>query len=314
MPRKVRVLTTSYAGDSAHTVTGNRDLACAFVDAAGAEHADLVCLPENFLHTGIARDQLPIVEALSGATISALAPLARKHGTWVVVPLCLRTDGGRIENSAVVLNRRGELAGRYAKVHPTIGECEAQAITPGSDATVIETDFGRVGLAICYDIGWPEHWQQLRAQGAEIVVWPSAYDGGFPLQAYAWSHFYYVISAVRTEHSRVIDVTGRILASTSRWHHLAAMTIDLEKEVFHTDAHAEKLFQLQQAFGQRVSAQAFTEEHIFTVESNDPSWPLARIKEAYGLENFRDYHARATCVQDNQRVAAKKPASVATDD
>ena len=52
-------------------------------------------------------------------------------------------------------------------------------ITPGAVApTVMETDFGRMGLAICYDIGWPDLWTQLREQGAELVVWPSAYGGG----------------------------------------------------------------------------------------------------------------------------------------
>lgn len=314
MPRKVRVLTTSTYGPDGRTVSDFRDLACAFVDAAGAERADLVCLPENFLDQGVPREQRPVVESIPGPTFDAVATLARKHGVWVVLPFCVGTETGQIENSAVVIDRQGQLAGRYAKVYPTIGECEDRHVTPGGGVTVIDTDFGRLGLAICYDIGWPQHWARLKEAGAEMVVWPSAYDGGFPLQAYAWSHFYYVVSAVRSEHSRIIDLTGRVLASTSRWHRLAAETIDLEKEVFHIDHQVEKMFRIQRELGQRVGLEALSEENVFTLESHDPAWSVGRIKDAFGLENFRDYHARAECIQDRHRGHALAVGSAGADD
>lgn len=304
MPRKVRVLTTSFHGPQERSVAANRDLACAFVEAAGAEGADLVCLPETFLEVGLPGDQIPVAEPIPGPTFDAVAALAARHAVWVVASFCVRTEAGTIENSALVIDRRGELAGRYAKAHPTIGECEARAITPGQEATVVETDFGRLGLAICYDIGWPEHWARLQEAGAELVVWPSAYDGGFPLRVYAWTHDYFVVSAVRTEHSKIIAPTGRVVAATSRWHRLAAATIDLEQERFHIDDQVDKLYALQREFGRRVTVEALTEEHVFTLESNDPAWPVARLKERFGLENFRDYHARATGVQDRHRGMA----------
>jgi predicted amidohydrolase len=310
MPRKVRVLTTSFHGPQDRSIAGNRELACSYVDAAGAEGADLVCLPESLLDVGLPKAEMPVAEPLDGPTIQALAALARKHELWVVAPICVRSDAGTVDNSAVVIDRRGGLAGVYSKVHPTIGECRDRGITPGVEATVVDTDFGRVGLAICYDIGWPDHWQRLREAGAELVVWPSAYDGGFPLQAYAWLHSYFVVSSVRTEHGKVIDITGRVLASTSRWHRLAAATIDLEKEMFHIDDQVAKLFEVQRDFGRRVTVEALTEEHVFTLESNDPDWPVRRIVERYGLENFRDYHDRAAGVQHAHRLVAT-PSSAA---
>lgn len=304
MPRKIRVLTTSfYRAEGLSSIEENRNRACEFVEAAGAEKADVVCLPETFLTAHVPREDRGTSEPIPGPTFEALASLARKHSCWIVGTYNVPTVEDRIHNTAIVIDRSGTLAGTYAKVHPTIGECEEYKTTPGSDATVVETDFGKMGLAICYDIGWPDHWAQLKERGAELVIWPSAYDGGFPLQVHAWTHSTPIVSAVQTEHSKVIDITGRVTASTSRWHRLAAATIDLEKEVFHTDAHAEKMLRLQQEFGSRISVQAFTEDHIFTLESNDPDWSVARIKEYYDLENFRDYHARATDVQDAFRYA-----------
>lgn len=304
MPRKVRVTTASFHGQIAPSVEQNRAFACTSVEAAAAQQADLLCLPETLLEIGLPRDERPVAESIPGPTIDALAALAKKHELWVVAPIAARSAAGIIENTAVVIDRRGAVAGIYSKVHPTIGECRRYAIVPGNEPTVIETDFGRLGLAICYDIGWPDHWQALADQGADLVVWPSAYDGGFPLQAYAWLHQYYVVSSVRTEHSRIIDITGRILASTSRWHRFATETIALEKELFHIDDHVDALYRVQLEFGSRVLVEALTEEHVFTLESNDPAWPVARIKAEYGLESFRDYHGRAEGVQNELRDTA----------
>jgi predicted amidohydrolase len=304
MPRKVRVTTTSFHGNPAPSIESNRALAAICVEAAGAEQADLVCLPETFLEIGLDRELRPVAETVPGPTIDALAALASRYHLWVVAPISARSPAGIIENTAVVIDRRGEVAGIYSKVHPTIGECRGRSIVPGSGPLVVETDFGRLGLAICYDVGWPEHWEALQQQGAELVVWPSAYDGGFPLQAYAWLHQYYVVSSVRTEHGRIIDITGRILASTSRWHRFATATIDLEKELFHIDDQVEKLQRIQLELGKRVKVDGLTEEHVFTLESDDPAWPVERIKAAYGLESFRDYHRRAAVVQDEARNAA----------
>jgi hypothetical protein len=175
---------------------------------------------------------------------------------------------------------------------------------PGRDAVVVDTDFGRLGLAICYDIGWPEHWAELARLGAELVVWPSAYDGGFPLRSYAWTHGYRIVSSVLSRNAKVIDITGRIVTSTSRWHPLAAATLDLEKELFHVNYHEEKLVRIQEEMAERVVVETFDEEGVFTVQSLDPECPLATIKARYGLEGFRDYHARAERLQEEHRSRA----------
>ena len=309
MPRKLRVTTTSFDIPGPRTAEQNLDQARRFLEAAGAEGADLACLPETFLETALPADQLPYAEPLPGPTFDALSRLAGKYHMWVVAGYSVRTDDGAIENSAAVIDRHGQLAARYGKIHPTISEMTKRKITPGTEcATVVETDFGRMGLAICYDVGWPDLWAQLAEQGAELVVWPSAYDGGLPLQAYAWTHSYYIVSTVLSEHSRVIDISGAILASTSRWSRLVTTTIDLEKELLHIApslGQHEKLFRLQQEMGGRVTIQGFTEENFVTLESNDPDWPVARIKEHYGLLNWREYHAAATQMQDEQRRARR---------
>ena len=301
MPRKVRITVTSFFPWAVRRPDENRADAVSFVDAAGREQADLVCLPETLLQAGIPREERPIGEPIPGPTFDLLAERARSNRVNVIAGLVERSDGQN-HNVAVAIDRGGRLVGRYAKIHPTINECLEQRIVPGSASAVVDLDFGRVGLAICYDIGWPALWQELADRGAELVVWPSAYDGGFPLQAYAWTHFYYVVSSVWGQHARVIDITGRVLASTSKFHRLASETIDLEKRAFHIDDQVAKLHAIQMKYGSRVSAVAFSEEHVFTLESNDPALPLAALIAEFGLETFRAYHQRAERTQDAHRV------------
>jgi beta-ureidopropionase len=306
MPRKVHIVTTSgFRYDAG--IAENRDRALRFVESAGRRGADVVCLPETIL----GKENEGAVEALAGATFDAMSQLARRYQLWIVAgSLLLESETGRKFNNAIVIDRSGTPVALYAKVHPTIRECEDRHITPGSEALVIDTDFGRLGLAICYDIGWPSHWADLARLGAELVVWPSAYDGGFPLQSYAWAHQYYVVSAVLSSRAKVFDITGTILASTCDWSPVAELIVDLDKELFHADNHDQKVLQLLDELSERVTISTFGEERYFTLESNDPDWPVSRIKSHYGLENFADYHRRASEVQDQHRARTRKPVSV----
>ena len=90
--------------------------------------------------------------------------------------------GGRVYNAAVLIDRKGKVAGVYRKMFPTPGEIE-DGITPGTEAPVFETDFGRVGMAICWDLHFPREvcWP-MAERGVQLICWPSMYAGGFQLR------------------------------------------------------------------------------------------------------------------------------------
>jgi predicted amidohydrolase len=236
-----------------------------------------------------------------GPAFDALAERARRWHTYVVAGLAERRDG-RWYNTAVLIDRQGHLAGQYDKLRPTDYEI-AGGVVPGGALPIFETDFGRVGIQICYDIGWPATWDALGAAGAEVVVWPSAYDGGFPLQTYAWRNQYYVVSSVWTHFAHLYDLTGRTLAATTRATRLVAQQVDLEKTLFHTDNNLAKLPAIRAALGRDAEIVHYSEENYFTLESHDPAWPVTRIAREYEMETYREYHARATREQDAARGA-----------
>ena len=136
------------------------------VDQAAALGSDLVAFPEICNHLG-AKDPWQF-EPLDGPTVGGMSRKAKEHGIYVVCPLGTEEGGARY-NSSVLIGRDGELAGVYHKNFPTHGELDIGVI-PGTEAPAFETDFGRVGLSICFDINYWEVGARLCANKAELVI------------------------------------------------------------------------------------------------------------------------------------------------
>jgi hypothetical protein len=110
-----------------------------------------------------------------------------------------------------------------------------------------------------------------------------------------------VVSSVQTDHSRIIDFMGHTLAKSSRWNGLAMAAIDLETEMFHTDRQIGKVDEMRKRLGEGVTINTYSEENVFTIESNDEQWPISRICKEFGLITYRDYHIEAENLQNEWR-------------
>jgi predicted amidohydrolase len=283
-------------------------LGLSLLDAAGAQGADLAVLPETFIAAGLPGAQIiDVAEPLDGPSFRAVAEKAKRHGMYVVAGFFAEMDDA-IFNIAALFDRSGELVGTYSKQRPTEGEI-VNGVTPGTEAPVFETDFGRIGLAICFDLNWQDLWAGYARGGADLVCWISAYEGGFPLQAHAWTHQYTVVSSVWSYYARVIEPTGRIVTQTSRWGRLALHNLNLDKRLFHTDGHQTKLVPLLTHYGERIRIETFNDEHLFTIESLDPSLTVDDVIAEFGLTEYRDFIDRCTTVRaDALRRPMPEPA------
>ena len=154
--------------------------ALSIMEREAQQGADLICLPECWRgNEG---------EPITGPTITACAQLAGRYCCYLICPI-YRMDGNRRFNSAILLDRKGNVVCVYDKLYPYWDEFDLQPPpVPGTQALVYDADFGRVGMAVCFDVNFPEVWQSLADQGAEVVVWSSAYSGGTALQAHALNH------------------------------------------------------------------------------------------------------------------------------
>lgn len=283
------------------------ELGLRMLEAAGQGGANLACLPEGFMAAGLPAHTIPkFAEAIDGPSLRAVADSARRHRMYVVAGAYV-AEGGHVANRAVVFDRNGDLVGSYSKRHATEGEID-NGVVPGDEAVVVQTDFGRLGLAICFDSNWPALWAELKAKGAELVCWISAYEGGFPLQAYAWTHQFPIVTSVWPFHSRVIERTGRVVAETSRWSRVVFHDLNLDKRLFHTNGHEAKLIDMQIRYGRAIRIEALNDEHVFTLESLTPEVHLDDVAREFGLVEFGAFIDRCSRVQDQSRSTLRQAA------
>jgi beta-ureidopropionase len=252
------------------------------LNAAASCQPDIVCFPETF--SGDEAEPAP------GPMTDRLSAWARSKSSYVICPIATKEDGHRF-NSAVLLDRKGEIVGKYNKMHPTEGELE-RGVTPGANAPVFQTDFGKIGIQICFDVNWREVWVGLKQRGADIVFWPSAYPGHRMLSALAWMNECYVVSSTKTRASRIYDITGEVLAQSGMFQPWAQATLYLGKRLFEIDYHMDKIRKVEQRYGRRVLIQWYHDEDWFTLTSVDPDLATEDIIAEFEMVPLQPYHAR----------------------
>jgi predicted amidohydrolase len=233
--------------------------------------------------------------------VSEMQKCAKEINSYVIFNLYEPNEKfkGFYYNTTVVINRNGEIAGKYRKVHTVDTESTKSKVVPGTEPFVLDTEFGKIGIATCFDIGFRPLWQKLAEKGAKAVIWTAAYDGGNLLDAYAITHMYWVISCVRTNHARIIDPLGREVAASARWDDLCIADIDLSMEIFHIDNQYQKINEIRSYYGDSVEIKTRSEENVFSISSTKVS--MDEIKEKFNLVSYRDYHRQAEIIQKEWR-------------
>lgn len=221
-------------------VEGNLNEARRLIADAAAKGAKLVVLPEFFAIMGMDEtDKVKVCEAPgSGVIQEFMSEQARRHQIWLLGSLPLQADvPDKVRNSLLVFDESGAQVARYDKIHLfnlTLGNesyNEAQTIEAGDRIVVINSPFGRIGLAICYDLRFPELFRTM--PDVDIIVLPAAFTATTgkvhwePLvRARAIENLTYVIAAAQGGyhvngrethgHSMIVDPWGRILDELPR--------------------------------------------------------------------------------------------------
>lgn len=172
---------------SGPNVKANLEEAERLIKTAVQQDAQLVVLPENFAIMGLSEmDKVAIAEAPGQGPIQQfLSQQARKHEIWIVggtIPIESNVTG-KVFSASLLYNDKGEMVARYDKIHlfDVVLEAskesytESETIEPGDDVVVVDTPFGKLGMAICYDLRFPELFRAMADVGMEICVLPSAF-------------------------------------------------------------------------------------------------------------------------------------------
>ncbi len=265
-----------------------------------SQNADFVIFPEMLLRMYAKNDPMTRDEFYPVA-VEEMKKCAKEINAYIVFNLYEPHDSfsGKYYNTTLIINKKGELAGKYRKIYTVDNESLKNNVVPGKTPCVVDTEFGKIGIATCFDIGWRSLWQSLEDMGAKAVIWTAAYDGGNLLDAYAITHMYWVISCVRTNHARIIDPLGREVAASARWDDLCIADIDLSMEIFHIDNQYQKINEIRSYYGDSVEIKTRSEENVFSISSTKVS--MDEIKEKFNLVSYRDYHRQAEIIQKEWR-------------
>lgn len=273
---------------------------------------DIACLCEDANTAGWLGDlderaeDLPAASGdAMGPTLERMAAVARRHATYLIVPHFVRA-GGRMFNSAVLLDRTGAILGRYDKLHGVeepegSGQVE-RGCTPGARVPTWDLDFGRVGIQICFDLLYDDGWQSLERSGAELVFWPSAYPGVRHLASRAWRHQYFVVSCPWRPPCGIYDPTGSVLASGDRADGAVLVErVDLEYRLMPWKAAKDGGAALKARYGEEITIFYRRQEDVWMFWSNSDENPVDRIIEDCGLETLAAYLERMRRLQADTR-------------
>ena len=189
--------------------------------------SDILVLPEGATVVGTGKEPVDVAETVPGPSTAALGELAREKNAYVVAGLYER-EGIAVYNTAVLVDRKGNLAGKYRKVYLPREEYE-EGLTPGMDYPVFDTDFGKVGIMICWDLEYADPARGLALRGAELILLPIWGGNETLAKARAIENLVFLAASGYDYPTHIIDPNGEVIAAAPERGRAAVATIDLNR-------------------------------------------------------------------------------------
>jgi len=271
---------------------------------------DLIVLPEccDMVPTKDGKEKAAWIRLRGTAVLDAVRAYAVQHRCYIVYSAHRERKDGRFANSSQLVDRNGKVVACYDKVFPTVGEAGDKdcPVVPGTEAVVAETDFGRVGFAICFDLNFPELRQMYAEKHPDIICFSSFFDGDFQQRQLARDCQAYVIGSTCANwlEKQVIDPAGGILRCENYYQPTFTVKVNTNCKVLHLDDNREKFPAVVKKYGRRVTIRNAGRVGTVTLCSNDPSLPVEEIVCEFGLETFTDYLNRSRRVREAALSAA----------
>ena len=224
-----------------------------FIEKYADTSLDLVVLPE-FFNSGVSVPEFKKMaqKQFNDEVVEYLGLLAKKHNTYILAGSIMEQENGRMYNTSRLLNRNGEQISKYRKIHlfDSFGGTENEYCTAGDEIVVAQTDFGKVGISVCFDIRFPKHFLNLVKNGAELILEPAAWCAPNELveqmqsqwvvlnRARAVDNLVYFVSSnlcgkvdstfSACGHSMIVSPDGEVLAEADNEENAIFATIDLD--------------------------------------------------------------------------------------
>jgi predicted amidohydrolase len=247
------------------------------IEKGAIDKPDIFLLPEAFLLSDNAerfRDPA-FVEEQGSDIYKEIGGLCKKHNSYIAAPLISRQNGD-LYNSTVIFNRRGEPVFTYNKAYPTARELEL-GVKPGNPRPeCFESEFGRISVAICFDLQFQPLFRHYYDKGAELLLFSSFFPGGFILRSLAFRYSFFAVSShAQGEESVFIDNYGREIDRAGLFTPALTRKLELDSAIL-TCGSLKKIPAVKEKYGDAVE-----------IEVHRPEGRII-IREVGGIANVQD--------------------------
>jgi predicted amidohydrolase len=259
------------------------------------DRPDLIVVPENCdVIPGLGGERLfEYCEFCGNRVLEYFKEVAKENHCYVTYPAVRMQEDGTWRNSILLLDRTGEVAGIYRKNYPTISEIE-QGILPGSETPIIECDFGRVALVICFDLNFDVLRFKYAKAKPDLIVFCSMYHGGLMQSYWAYSCRSHFVGAI--EHkcdSEIYNPLGELVATTTNYFDFVVATVNLDCELAHLDYNQGRLKLLKEKYGPAVTIADPGHLGSVLITSSHESIGVQEMIDEFNIERLDDYLNRA---------------------
>ena len=304
-PRQIKLGAVSIMDISANDASGMVQQVLAIMENIVPYQPDIICLPEIFAYANLNGPTYPLKDAaekVPGPVVTPFLNFARMHNCYIICPTYSLYEGN-IFIAAVLIDRQGKVIGEYRKMRPAESEIKMGIKAGSLRPPVFETDFGKIGIQICYDIKYDEGWNYLKDQGAQVIFWPSAYAAGQEISSRAWRHQVYIVTSTQKDTTRICDITGETIVQTGRWQRNWIWSPVNPEKAFIPTWPAVSLFpEIQKKYGSSIRLVTYNEEEWTIIESLDDRLKVAEILKEFNLKTMHDTLKELSVAHEKARI------------
>ena len=308
--RKARIVSVAFPKGGYRSVEENRRQMVAHLEQTADYEPDFVCFTEVARELGTMNDDSVWEgEPIPGETTMAVGEAAKAIGTHAIVGMHERV-GGETFNAAALIGRDGEVIGRYHKVQPTVNEMDGKAVRPGGKGITFDTDLGKVGMLLCFDLKFPEVAMSLARNQARIAFFPSMFNGGTRHQSITRDYGMFLVVSQGHE-SVIVDMCGRRLGwqgyneplvEQGKLAPFAFAEVNLDCKAYHLDFNQGKLGDIQDKYGFGIQFEIMRPEATFVMSSLMDNVSVEDIETEFELEDMWSYYDRSRGVRGERRL------------
>ena len=251
---------------------------------------DLIVLPEFCDMAGEGEEYLNVRK---NQTMDFFISVAKSNNCYIAYGTQRKDNEGNWRNSVILIDRKGEIAGIYDKNFPTISEME-QGIRASNEAPVFQCDFGRVAIAICFDLNFDELRIKYAEKKPDLILFSSMYHGGHVQNTWAYTCRSHFVSAVHKGNpSEIRNPLGDVIASNTNYFDFVVEKINLDCRMVHLDYNWSKLTALKNKYGKTVIISDPGKLASVLITSENSSVSAEEMVKEFQIEMLDDYLKRA---------------------